>query len=319
MMKKRILCLILSLLLCISLFAACAAKESESTETGGETMEIMQKEDPSKDDTLNVLMIGNSFCYYYVEELWGMLDAAGIKANICNVYYSGCPLESHWKWWKSGEANYSYYTTNESGRKGIENVNLEYCLQQQNWDVISLQESSSKVRASGGVQAHLEKSKLWCTELWGYLKEQFPQSRYLWHQTWAYQVGYDRNGYQMTDLAQQETDMQVQKDFALALCKEYNLERVNSGEAWQIVRQDGYDNLCARNSVNGGEGDYYHDGDIGGGQYLNACVWFEAITGQSCIGNTWRPPYMLDETLIVTLQQAAHKAIEQRNAEDNKQ
>jgi hypothetical protein len=319
-MKKRILCLILSLLLCISLFSACAAKEGEATQQGGETMEIMQKEDPSKDDTLNILMIGNSFCYYYVEELYGMLTAAGYKdVNVCNVYYSGCPLESHWKWWKSGEANYSYYTTNESGRKGIENVNLEYCLQQQNWDVISLQESSSKVRASGGVQAHLEKSKLWCTELWGYLKEQFPQSRYLWHQTWAYQVGYDRNGYQMTDLAQQETDMQVQKDFALALCKEYNLERVNSGEAWQIVRQDGYDNLCARNSVNGGEGDYYHDGDIGGGQYLNARIWFEALTGQSCVGNTWRPPYMLDETLIVTLQQAAHKAIEQRNAEDNKQ
>ena len=51
--------------------------------------DIYQKSDPAEDDVLNLLMIGSSFCYYYVEELYGMLDAVGIKANICNVYYSG--------------------------------------------------------------------------------------------------------------------------------------------------------------------------------------------------------------------------------------
>jgi len=281
--------------------------------------EPMQLEDPSKDDTLNILMIGNSFCYYYVEELYGMLTAAGYEdVNICNVYYASCSLEKHWNWWKSGKANYNYYTTNESGRNGVEKVNLEWCLQQQNWDVISLQESSSGVRDSGGAEVHLEKTRLWRTELWGYLKEQFPQSRHLWHQVWSYQIGYDRNNYQMNDSAQQKTDMQAHRDFALAVCEEDVLERVNSGEAWQIVREGGYDNMCARLAIGNGVGDYYHDGDIGGGQYLNACVWFEALTGQSCIGNTWRPPYTLDETLISTFQQAAHKAIEQRNAEDVK-
>ena len=315
-MKKRALCLALSLLLCVSLFTACGTQSNEPTEQGGETMDIMQKKDPSKDDTLNILMIGNSFCYYYVEELYGMLTAAGYKdVNICNVYYSGCPLKSHWEWWKSGETNYNYWTTNETGRNETVSVNLEYCLKQRNWDVISLQESSRGIRNSGGAQTHLENTRLWRTDLWGYIKEQFPQSRYMWHQTWSYQVGYDRDNYQMIDLTQQETDMLSQKEFALAVCKEDGLERVNSGEAWQIVRQGGYDNLCARNSVNSGMGDNYHDGDVGGGQYLNACVWFEAITGQSCIGNTWRPPYILDETLISTFQQAAHKAIEQRNAE----
>lgn len=280
-------------------------------------MNIMQMEDPSKDDTLNILMIGNSFCYYYVEELYGMLTAAGYKdVNVCNVYYSGCPLESHWKWWKNKESNYTYYTTNAEGRKGVEGTNLEWCLQQQNWDIISLQEVSSGIRSSGGVQTHLTLTQTYLTDLWGYIKEQFPQSRHLWHQTWSYQIGYDRNGYKMESLEQQKTDTQMQKDFALAICKEYNLERINSGEAWQIVRQGGYDNLCARLSVKGGEGDYYHDGDIGGGQYLNACVWFEFITGQSCVGNTWRPAYPLDEALISSFQQAAHKAIENRNTED---
>lgn len=316
-LKKRITCMSLAILLSFSfLCAACGAGENGNTEKTGETTlegdaaDIMQKGDPSKDDTLNILMIGNSFCYYYVEELYGMLKAAGIEANICNVYYSGCAVKQHWTWWKSGEANYDYYTTNANGRVKTEKVNLAYCLQQRNWDVISLQDSSSDLRKAIVTQIYMEKTELWRKELIGYIKEQFPQSRYMWHQTWSYQVGYDRNGYQMTSLAQQEKDIQLMKEFSMAVCKEQNFERVNTGEAWQLVRQDGYDNLCARLSKNYGVGDYYHDGDIGGGAYINACVYFEVMTGISCVGNTWRPTdYTLPETLVPILQDAAHKAV----------
>lgn len=314
-MIKRIFCLFLALLCVCSLLAACSNTKPKETEPN---MDIMQKTDPAQDDELNILMIGNSFCFYYVEELYGMLTAAGYKnVNVCNVYYSGCPLDKHWEWWKTGESNYSYFTTNESGRNQVESTNLEYCLKQHNWDIISLQDGGTNLRKNG-VEAHFSEVKPYLTDLWGYIKSQFPQSHHFWHQTWSYQIGYDRNGYQMTSLEQQNESIQQKKDFALAVCKEFDLERINTGEAWKIVREGGYDNLCARKSVNAGEGDYYHDGDIGGGQYLNACVWFEAITGQSCVGNTYRPDYALDESLIPTLQAAAHKAVEQRNAEDGK-
>jgi hypothetical protein len=59
-------------------------------------------------------------------------------------------------------------------------------------------------------------------------------------------------------------------------------------------------------------GDNQHDGDIGGGQYLSACVWFEVITGKNCIGNLFRPGYPLPEEKILTLQQAAHQVAESR-------
>jgi len=79
-----------------------------------------------------------------------------------------------------------------------------------------------------------------------------------------------------------------------------------------LVRYDPLinDTLCMRLSVNNGAGDHYHDGDIGGAQYLNACVWFEVLTGQSCIGNTWRPDYHLSEEKIALFQQGAHQAVE---------
>ena len=56
--------------------------------------------------------------------------------------------------------------------------------------------------------------------------------------------------------------------------------------------------MCARLASNNGAGDYNHDGDIGGGQYLNACVWFEVVTGESCIGNTYVPTY--NSNIILT-------------------
>ena len=76
--------------------------------------------------------------------------------------------------------------------------------------------------------------------------------------------------------------------------------------------------MCARLAVNGGEGDYLHDGDVGGGQYLSACVWFETLTGRSCVGNPFRPvyklkdkEYFLSEELIEILQNAAHQAVQE--------
>ncbi len=62
----------------------------------------------------------------------------------------------------------------------------------------------------------------------------------------------------------------------------------------------------------------------GCGESLNACVWYEVITGDSCIGNTYRPVYMyegeeipLDSNITYEkLQEAAHKAVAQMRAED---
>ena len=124
---KRLTSLLLAALLIIALFGCAQQDAPATTQMEESTMpkNIMQKSDPTQDDEMNILMIGSSFCYYYVEELYGMLTAAGYKnVNVCNVYYSGCPLQSHWEWWKSGEANYDYYTTNSDGRNGIKNYTV---------------------------------------------------------------------------------------------------------------------------------------------------------------------------------------------------
>ena len=276
-------------------------EQKETKET--EVKPIMQEYDPAEDDVINVLMIGHSFCYYYVEELYGIAKAAGVNMKVCNVYYSGCPLKKHWTWWKQNEANYQYFETDGNGRRKFENYSLNMCLRQENWDVISFQRGSQDYP-----NAEKEVTYRHLGDLLNYAKEQFPKTTYYWHHTWSYQVGYDRNGFVMASAEQQAKSAADKKVISLEICRDFNLIMIPCGDAWQYARQDARvgDVLCNR----GSKSDDYHDGDEGGGQYLNACVWFETLTGKSCIGNTWRPNnYELSESKIAALQQAAHRAV----------
>ncbi len=270
---------------------------------------ILQESDPAEDDVINVLMIGSSSCYYYVEELHGIAKAAGINMKVCNVYYSGCTLKQHWTWWKLNESHYEYFETDENGRRRVLNLtNLQTCLVQENWDMISFQQ---RIRETAG---DLEKAKStyyrYLSDLYEYVSGQFPQSKYYWHDTWAYQIGYDRNGFAVDSVEKQAEMASWSKNFAIAVCQDYPLTRVPGSDAWQYARQDARvgDVLCNR----GAKSDLYHDGEEGGGQYLNGCVWFETLTGKSCIGNTYRPDtYNLSEEKIAALQEAAHRAVEE--------
>ena len=276
---------------------------------------------PPEDDVLNILMIGSSGCYYYVEELYGLLEAAGIKANVCNVYYSGCQLYQHYNWWVGKQSNYEFFCTNEEGRKKTPGVSLEWCLAQQEWDVLSLQESSLGAFRELTVEQAMADREVYLTELYGYLKDQFPKADFYWHESAAYQIGYARS-FTVTSIEEQRQDTDNYRKFALAICEQYDVDWIPRGDAKMLVREGGYDQLCARlGKGENHEGDYYHAGDIGGGQYLTGCVWFETLTGLSCIGNPYRPVYTyngvvyeLNEGITYeALQEYAHQAVQNKS------
>lgn len=290
---------------------------------------------PEEDGVINVLMIGNSHCYYYVEELYGLAKAAGIDMRVCNVYYSGCYLEQHYNWWVNGDANYQFFETYTDGRSGTSNATLEWCLAQYDWDVISIQQYG--IHESADAAAHFAETATYHETLLPYLKAQFPTARMMWHQTWGYQFNGGSGDYTRYNADACKNLYLQQQQFAKLICAEYGYERVPSGEAWENMRNDSdYNYLCVRLGNENNWGDGYHDGDIGGGQYLNACVWFEVITGQSVVGNTYAPAYKntgvasaitdklhvthdgtyytLNADFITQLQNAAHKAVTEMNA-----
>ena len=131
MKMKRFISLIALLLVLCTLFTACggAAEPTEPTEPAEEVnifKNSMQKSDPSQDEEFNVLLIGNSGCYYYVEELHGIAKADGIFMRVCNLYYSGATVMQHHTWWKNGDAQCEFFVTDDNGRVKTEGVDILY-------------------------------------------------------------------------------------------------------------------------------------------------------------------------------------------------
>jgi len=263
----------------------------------------------TRDDVIDLLMIGNSFCYYYVQELYGIAHAAGVEMNVVNLYEAGCNVQEHWTWLSSeaaGKDKYDLWVTNAMGRWKHGDIRTSYeTLAYRDWDVISLQQHF-KPSVTVTYDTAMSTCAPYTENLFGYLQENHPTSKLYWHQTWAYQVGHE----EIADKSVQDKQQQIIIQASEEISTKNGVEQIPCGEAWKIARADSRvgDSLCLN--------DKYHDGDLGGGQYLNACVWFEVLTGKSCIGNTWRPDYKLSEDKIAALQEAAHAAVAAMYGED---
>ena len=308
---KKLLSLILALCLLSALLPACTPSSNQA-----ETTEAVIENDPSLDNELNIMLIGNSYSYYWPDELWGLLNGAGYEnVTICNVYYSGCTFEQHWTWHEGGQANYRLCTSSSKGRTEEAGFNLSASLARKNWDIISFQQSG-KYMYSGGVVNHRASIEPYLTALYNYVHEQFPGAKYYFPQSWSHEIG---NG--VKDEAEQKTVTDGYRTVAEEVCQKYGFTMVPCGDAWVLVRHDPLvtqDGRTLTYRIKGEElmDDLTHDGDVGGGQYLNACVWFEVLTGKSVVGHTWRPEYTyqgedysLSEEMIALLQNAAHTAV----------
>ncbi len=330
---KRLLSSILVLLIALSLLLSSCSSSltelTEETETTVTTEETKQEEktteekkteeekkdpnDPTKDDVLNLLMIGNSFCTYYPDELAAIAHSAGVKMNVYSVYYSGCKLVQHYEWNRADEGNYKLYLCRSgAGEREVVGTNftLKNCLRQEKWDVISLQQHFGTSVAKS-YESSKESCSPYASLLYKMLRKNYPNAKMVWHQTWAYQVGYARSDGPVETVEFQTQCYENIRKVSHEIVETNDLILVPSGDAWQLARKNAKvgDVLCENPAKNDGKGDYYHDGDTGGGQYLNACVWFEVLTGKTCIGNSWRPDYALSEEKIIELQKCAHEAV----------
>ena len=332
MKKVRLLPLLLALSLLLSgcsstleqtIPAETETKEKEIVEDQKNSLAIFN---PSSDDELNIMMIGNSNCYYWTDELYGILTEAGYQnVSVCNVYYSGCTFEKHWNWLRGDEANYEFFIHNSRGKNAQKNVSLKTALAYQNWDAFFLVSGNSKEVYAGNVEGYENPLRAYLPLVVNYLREKFPCAEYYWQQIWAQGLG--KRSTSLEVQAQAAADF---KAVSLRLTKDFNLINVPQGDAWQtvrhdpLIREDGKKTLNTR--IFQGKSDYddqIHDGDVGGGQYLNACVFFEVLTKKSCVGTSYRPQYTykgkdmsLSEEKIALLQKTAHEAVAKAYGED---
>ena len=306
------------------------------TTTGSDETETTSVINDEARAVKNILMIGNSNCYYYVEELCGIAGAAGKEINLCNLYYSGCSLEKHWDFYSNNKNEYQlFYTTYITSKAGgmvlrslipidtfTNALNLARKRFGGDWDVISLQQTGYYTLV--GSAASAEPYTLpYAEKLYGVIREKCPDAMLYWHQQWAYEIGYGANKADQREhvnsLEKQKEQHNAIRELAYTVAKAENVNIIPTGDAWQLACTNAKigQTLCARKGVNNDLGDCDHDGDIGGGQYLTACVWFEVLMRESCVGNTWRPDnYVLSEEKIAILQNAAHEAVAAVYGED---
>lgn len=235
----------------------------------------------------------------------------------------------------------------ESGNLGTDSpakttANLPEVVTLFNWDIISVQDHYGSWKTP--FNAAYKSTMPYLPNIFRYLEVNFPNAKLYLHQTWAFQVGYrwkkpvvlDSEGnvdqsqstpnstqlIERVDTVERQTnDWATIKSVTEYFSETREIDMIPSGTAWQNARWNEYtvlgqkvkvgDILCNKgeNTVVG-DGDFYHDGTTGGGQYLNALVWFETITGESCIGSEWRPTtYTIPEQNVLALQMAAHDAV----------
>ena len=337
----------------LALLAGCAVNPGQTdpqTEATQETTLPKQEEikevDRNGDSALKILMVGNSFCYYYVEELYALLTERlpeGVQeVEIFNLYYSGCKVDQHFLWWMQKEANYQLFKVDASGRTkmgGEKLWTLEEALAQGDWDYISLQGtvSSGSYTNPDKLESTAKEIAQMAQHLLGRFHELYPKAQLLWHRTWFSEVGRVlTSGYTYTEEDGPVYDAGM-KWVCEYMCNEfdkdkpYDLKMVNSGPAWTKARELNktrnllpYGGLCARlgyssfGDLRANSGDGYHDGDIGGAQLLNAYVWYMTITGNiDLAGSNYAPVYKrsgveypLSAELIAMLKEAALSVFE---------
>lgn len=326
---KRLIALIL---MASVLLTGCAGMGAGQPEETKKNMGYHDT-DPKEDTAMNILFVSNSTCYYFPDELLGVLTAAGYTdVTLAVTYASGCSIQKHHAWHQEGAGNYEFRIWSSEGSQSFQNYTLENALYYKNWDVVSF-DNNSRSFSSFDVQTSIEQAEPYFGELLGQIKEKLPNARYFWHEYWAEGIGY-KGAFEMTSVEQRTQNYKVKNAVMHHMADTYNLEMVPTGTAWEKVRDlelfttpiEGFPgvekfSLFSRIHSNDFKDDFTHDGDIGGGQYLNACVWFEAVTGESCVGNTFRPVYKrasidcsLTEEKIQTLQNAAHEAVAELKA-----
>lgn len=339
---KKIIAFLLASLMCVSLLACGKSQTPAQTEAQPtETVPAVVQ----KDDVLRILMVGNSFCSYYMEELYELLmenPPEGINAvEIYRVYYSGCTLSQHYLWWQQGAAKYDFTRVTANGREKMTNYDawtLEQTLAWADWDYISLQGTVTDGSYSNEQKREITRSNIEAAAepLLDRFHELHPNAQLLWHRTWFFEIGrVGSNGYVYTaeDGPKYNAGMQEICDYMTEEFdkdKPYDLIQVNTGAAWteaRVLNETAnllpYGGLCARLDVNSfgnnapHSGDGYHDGDIGGGQLLNAYVWYMTITGDTDLTDSAYAPvykyvtidYPLSEDMINMLKTAAMSVV----------
>lgn len=247
---------------------------------------------------LKVLAVGNSFSINATRQLPGIAKAAGRDLQVVNASIGGCDFERHMR-----HANIFENDPDGKDARPYGGKSLKEMLAQDKWDVVTIQQASPKSFRPETFHPHAD-------NLIAYIRKNAPQAEIVIHQTWAYRE--DHKFWGDTNL---NTDVMYSKIRSAydGLAKDMKLRQIPSGDAMQAARQyPAWGPFMAGDPPAPAEARSLHSGDAYHanvkGEYLQGCVWFESLFGESVIGNTFVPKGMTAEETAI-LQRIAHRVV----------
>lgn len=224
---------------------------------------------------MKILAIGNSFSQDATAYLHRMAAAGGLETKVVNLFIPGCSLETHWENAVSGSPAYCYEL---NGQETDKMVSLRVSLQEEDWDVVTLQQAS---HFSGQPETY----EPYLAQLTGYVKALAPHARIYLHETWAYEIDSDHGAFPVYHCNQNEMYIRL-KDAYSSAATALGLPLIPSGDVIQALR--GTPAFCY---AKGGASlcrDGFHMCWTYG-RYAVAATWLEKLSGEDIRRNSFVP------------------------------
>jgi len=270
MFMKRTISLLLSLIIIVALFTACGRnghqEDAGSIETT--TQPTLSPDAPLSDGkTLKVLAIGNSFSNNTTEYLYDIAKAEGMTDIVIGrLYISGCSLAMHVENAEINAAAYTYYKNDSGGWNKIEAATMLYALQDEPWDIITMQQSSGSSGKAETYRASIDQLVKYVNE-----NKTNPNARLVWHMTWAYQQGSTNKafaGYNEDQMTMYNAITEAVQQVIVPMPAFHSVIPV--GTAIQNARTSFIGDELTR--------DTYHLNDLG--NVIGSYTWYAAFTGK---------------------------------------
>ncbi len=267
---KRLICMMLSVIMMLSLFSACGGNGGNGDDASEKQTEPVFEPGAVLSDgkTLKVLAIGNSFSNNTTDYLYDIAVAEGMtEVVIGRLYFGACSVERHARNARLDVAEYTYYKNTTGQWEQTEKATLLYGLQDEDWDIITLQQSSGNSGLPGTYESVLD-------ELITYVNanKTNPDAKLVWHMTWAYQQDSEHK-----DFAYYGNEQMNMYDCIVRTTQEVILPNeafscvIPAGTAVQNARTSYFgDNLTA---------DGYHLNDLG--KVITGYLWYATFVGKT--------------------------------------
>ena len=216
---------------------------------------------------MNILSIGNSFSQDAQRYLHRIAKSDGCTLNTFNLYIGGCPLSLHYRNMISEQRAYMLEMNGES--TGFK-VSLKDALLNRDWDVVTVQQVSSKSPYYETYQPYLNK-------IVEYIRLCMPKAKIAIHQTWAYEQDSHRLNIELGYSNHVDMFKNIEISYKKA-AEEIDADLViPSGKVFQKLIESGIEKVHR---------DTFH-ASLGLGRYALGLLWYSILSGNDVKNNTF--------------------------------